>query len=100
MQSQNATGHTSPNVAILAKLREEMSLLSERKQCTLGKLSLANPFSLTNTTPPINSGTTNENSAQNSTANHETVVNLSTAKKDKFHKMRKSVQHRQNRISL
>lgn len=42
LQTQNGSGHASPNVAILAKLREEMHLLAERKKSftPLGKLSL------------------------------------------------------------
>ena len=41
LQTQNGSGHTSPNVAILAKLREEMNLLAERKKSftPLGKLT-------------------------------------------------------------
>jgi len=40
LQTQNGSGHTSPNVAILAKLRTEMANLAERKKSCMGKLTL------------------------------------------------------------
>jgi len=43
---QTGSGHTSPNVAILAKLRTEMHNLAERKKSCMGKLTLKPSLSI------------------------------------------------------
>ena len=58
LQTANGSaGHASPNVAILAKLREEMNLLSKRKkscigQNGLGKLTIQNCFPTNDSADP------------------------------------------------
>jgi hypothetical protein len=44
LQTQSSSSHTSPNVAILAKLREEMLQLANMKKniAPIGKLTLNN----------------------------------------------------------
>lgn len=57
LQTQNSSGHASPNVAILAKLREEMLLLAERKQqslASIGKLTLNRSLMTANNSDGLN----------------------------------------------
>ena len=74
LQTQNGSGHTSPNVAILAKLRTEMHNLAERKKSCMGKLTLKPSSSIMLKTEKSHSS--NNSDYQSSSANNSNSISL------------------------
>ena len=75
LQTQNGSGHTSPNVAILAKLRMEMNSLADRKKSCMGKLTLNTSLMKHSKTTSEKNRQSNKNYDENSTASNTDTVN-------------------------
>merc|ERR1712048_683986 len=78
LQTQNGSGHTSPNVAILAKLRTEMQNLAERKKSCMGKLTLKSSSAIMMKTEKSHSS--NNSDYQNASATNSNSLSLNNIK--------------------